>query len=286
MPTPNGHASMLQARPARLPWLKKYSKAFELGFQMALEYRVNFLISLISAAYPIFIQTFLWTAIYQNATEALVYGYTYRQMIAYTFLAGLVARIVRTGFEYDIMDDIKSGKYSKFLVQPLGYFPYRLCSYFGQKVPNLVMIFSILAIVLFGLNTFWGVALEAGRVLAFLLTMALAVALNFLIFYCISSIAFWIIEIGFLFEGIRIVTILLSGGIFPLEVFGPRFVQLTSFLPFKYTVSYPINVLNGQLSPAEMIQGMLIQCAWIVICLVLAEGLWRVGGKRYVAVGG
>ena len=72
-------------------WVKKYTKAFELGFQTALEYRVNFLISLISAAYPIFIQTFLWTAIYNASTEDVVYGYTYRQMIAYTFLAGLVA---------------------------------------------------------------------------------------------------------------------------------------------------------------------------------------------------
>ena len=49
-------------------------------------------------------------------------------MIAYTFLAGLVARIVRTGFEYEIMDDIKNGKYSRFLVQPLGYFGYRLAA--------------------------------------------------------------------------------------------------------------------------------------------------------------
>ena len=118
------------------PWLHKYFKAFELGFQTALEYRINFLISLISAAYPIFIQTFLWTAIYNNSTGDLVYGYTYRQMIAYTFLAGLVTRIVRTGFEYEIMDDVKSGKFSSFLVQPLGYFPYRLCSYFGRKCPT------------------------------------------------------------------------------------------------------------------------------------------------------
>ncbi len=57
--------------------------------------------------------------------------------------------------------------------------------------------------------------------------------------------SFWIVEVGFLFEGIRIVTILLSGGIFPLEVFGERFVQVMNLLPFKYTVSYPINVLNG-----------------------------------------
>lgn len=120
----------------KLRWVQKYAKAFELGFETALEYRINFLILLISAAYPIIIQTFLWTAIFQNSGETVVYGFTYRQMIAYTFLAGLVARIVRTGFEYEIMDDVKTGKFSKFLVQPLGYFPYRICSYFGQKLPG------------------------------------------------------------------------------------------------------------------------------------------------------
>jgi ABC-2 type transport system permease protein len=266
--------------------LHKYSKAFEMGFQIALEYRVNFLISLISAAYPIIIQSFLWTAIYNASTEAVVYGYSYRQMIAYTFLAGLIARIVRTGFEYEIMDDVKNGKYSKFLVQPIGYFGFRLCSYFGQKLPSLAMILAILAVVLVGLNAFWGVSIELVRILLFLVVLSLAVALNFLIFYCISAVAFWIIEIGFLFEGIRIVIILLSGGIFPLEVFGERFVQIMKLLPFKYTVSYPINVLNGKITLAETAEGMLIQLLWIGACYLLAGYLWRVGGKRYVAVGG
>ena len=111
-----------------MPWLRKYTKAFELGFQTAHEYRGNFLLSLLSAAYPIVIQVFMWTAIYGSSGDAVIYGYNYRQMLTYTFLAGLVARIVRTGFEYDIMEDIKNGKFSLFLVQPLGYFPYRLCS--------------------------------------------------------------------------------------------------------------------------------------------------------------
>jgi ABC-2 type transport system permease protein len=277
---------LFEPRAARVPWLHKYTRAFEMGFQLALEYRLNFVISLISAAYPIFIQTFLWTAIYASSSQAVVYGYTYRQMIAYTFLAGLITRIVRTGFEYDIMDDIKNGKYSRFLVQPLGYFPYRLCSYFGQKVPNLTIILAILVVVLIGLNTFWGVSIELVRVLAFLLALALAVALNFLIFYCISSVAFWIVEIGFLFEGIRIVIILLSGGIFPLEVFGQRFLQIVNLLPFKYTVSYPINVLNGGVSGVQIWEGMGLQVLWIGICWGIANLLWRVGQKRYVAVGG
>lgn len=269
-----------------LPWLEKYAKAFELGFQAELEYRANFLLSLVSAAYPVFIQYFLWTAVYINSPGGVVYGYTYQQMLAYTFLAGLVTRIVRTGFEYEIMDDVKSGKFSKFLVQPLGYFPYRVASYFGGKVPNLTIIFAILAVVLIGLNAFWGITVELPRVLLFLLAIFLAVVLNFLIFYGISAIAFWLVEIGFLFEGIRIVFILLSGGIFPLEVFGPGFVRVMDFLPFKYTINYPIKVINGTLAINQVWEGLLVQLVWIALTYIFANLLWRVGGKRYVAVGG
>ena len=270
----------------KVRWLEKYVKTFELGFQTALEYRVNFAISLISAAYPIIVQSFLWTAIYLNASGSTVYGFTYRQIIAYTFLAGLVARIVRTGFEYEIMDDVKNGRYSKFLVQPVGYFPYRLASFFGAKLPNLAMIGGILIIVLVGLNAFWGVSIELARLLIFPLTLALAMTLNFMIFYCISAVAFWLVEIGFLFEGVRIVIILLSGGIFPLEVFGSRFVQIMGLLPFKYTISYPITVLNGRAALSGVPAGMLIQCVWIGACLLLSRALWRTGSKKYVAVGG
>ena len=271
---------------SRFPWTEKYYKAFELGFQTAMEYRLNFLISLISAAYPIFIQSYLWTAIFSASADQVVYGFTYRQMIAYTFLAGLVARLVRTGFEYEIMDDIKSGKYSKFLVQPLGYFPFRLCSFYGNKLPGQAMILAILVVVLVALNVFWGIHTELIRILAFIVTLALAATLNFLIFYSFSAMGFWIVETGFLFEGIRIVTILLSGGIFPLEVFGNTFVRVMNFLPFKYTVNYPINVLNGTISGGQTLQGLLIQCVWIAIVFGIATQLWRIGGKRYVAVGG
>jgi ABC-2 type transport system permease protein len=269
-----------------MQWLKKYSKAFELGFQTALEYRLNFALSLVSAAYPIFIQTFLWTAIFKASAQQVVYGYTYRQMIAYTFLAGLVARIVRTGFEYEIMDDVKTGKFSRFLVQPLGYFQYRLCAFFGNKLPGLSMILGILVFVLAGLSIFWGVSIEFLHVLIFLVTIALAVTLNFLLFYCISAISFWIVEVGFLFEGIRIVTILLSGGIFPLEVFGARFLQVVNLLPFEYTVSFPINVLNGKTAAAGIATGILVQCLWIILFLGVSNLLWRVGSRRFVAVGG
>jgi ABC-2 type transport system permease protein len=63
-------------------------------------------------------------------------------------------------------------------------------------------------------------------------------------------------------------------------------MQVTSLLPFKYTVNYPINVLNGTISTTGALQGLLMQVLWIGACLLLSNMLWRVGGRRYVAVGG
>ncbi len=99
--------------------------------------------------------------------------------------------------------------------------------------------------------------------------------------------SFWIVEIGFLFEGIRIVTILLSGGIFPLEVFGERSVQVSNLLPFKYTVNLPDPRAEWQDRPGR-------DRAWACWCSAcgssaaccLSNLLWRQGSRRYVAVGG
>ena len=148
------------------------------------------------------------------------------------------------------------------------------------------MILGMLVVVLAGLSIFCGVSIQFANILIFLVTIVLAIALNFLLFYSISAISFWIVEVGFLFEGIRIITILLSGGIFPLEVFGERFMQVVNLLPFKYTVSFPINVLNGKTDPADIVVGILVQCLWIIIFLAVSNLLWRVGSRRFVAVGG
>ena len=217
-----------------------------------------------------------------------MYGYTYRQMIAYTFMAGLITRIVRTGFEYEIMDDVKSGKYSKFMVQPVGYFPYRLASFFGNKLPGLVD----------DPGHPGRAPGRSQRVLGPHLPVSLASWPSWSpcswrscstssSFTASAPSSFWIVEVGFLFEGIRIVTVLLSGGIFPLEVFGERFVQVMNLLPFKYTVNYPINVLNGKVTAGRDSPGpgASSACGSGLACL-LANLLWRVGSRRYVAVGG
>lgn len=266
--------------------MQKYRQAFLLGIQNAMEYRANFLLSMVSALFPIFIQFFLWTSIYGGDTALVINGYSYFQIIAYTIMASVVSRLIRTGFEYDINDDIKNGGLNKYLVKPVDYFTYRLSCFIGQKLIQtllmLLLIVGSLILLAIGLHS----PLTAQSITLFFVSLFLAFVLNFMIFFAVSTIGFWLFEIGFLFEAIRIVIIMLSGGIFPLDIFGKQAVLILNFLPFKYTINFPVEVLNGRLSANSSYLGIGLQILWIFVFTLIAKLLWAAGNKRYVAVGG
>lgn len=270
----------------RLERLFKYFKSFELGMQSAMEYRADFLMSLLSGSFAIIIQCFLWTAVYGSGGASNYYGYTYGQMMTYTIMAGIVTKLVSTGFEYEIADDIKNGGLNKFIVQPMNYFIYRISCFFGRKSLQLVFIMALTAVVLFIFNSFFKLDTSLTRLLLFLPPIFAALVLNFFIFLCVSTLAFWLTEIWAAFMGVNLVINILSGGIFPLEIFGSGARQVFDLLPFKYTIYYPISILNGRILPEEVLHGLLVQGVWIVLLFLFSKLLWRMGMKKYVAVGG
>ena len=98
--------------------------------------------------------------------------------------------------------------------------------------------------------------------------------------------AFWLSEIGFLFEAVRIVIVVLSGGIFPLEVFGDTVCGVLKLLPFTYAVGFPVDVLVGATTGVSVLTGLLCQWVWIGLMTLLSRFLWNLGAKKYLAAGG
>ena len=241
---------------------------------------------MVSALFPIYIQSFLWNSIYQGNLKAVINGYTYQQIIVYTIMANVVSRLIRTGFEYEVADDIKNGGLNKFIIKPIDYSIYKFCCFIGQKLINIAMM----GLVIFGLLVFlvlnFGAVFQAAQIVLFFLSLLLALILNLTFFFTISISAFWLLEIGFLFEAARIVIIFLSGGVFPLDIFGKKVAWLSNFLPFKYTINFPVEILSGRLTLNNGFEGILLQIIWILVFIVIAKLLWLAGTKRYVAVGG
>lgn len=263
--------------------VEKYIASFVTGLKAAVEYRANFLLSLVAVTSPIVIQTVLWLALYDPGD--VLFGYTFEQMVAYTVLAQLVSRLVRTGFEYQINDDIRTGGLDRYLVKPLGYAGYRLAVFLGDKSLQSLLMALILASACGVLGATVGFGVEPAALAAFLVSLLVAFGLNFLLFWCVGMTGFWLTESGFLIEAMRIVIITLSGGIFPLSVFGPVGESWLEALPFRFTIQVPVDLLTGRLVPGALGSELVGALGWLVVLSALGAVLWHRGLRRFAAVG-
>jgi len=266
--------------------LIKYGAVFSQGIQGAMEYRADFLFGLLNGCFAVFIQFFLWTAIYSGSQENYLYGYSYPQMIVYIIMAGVILRIVSTDFQYDVAFDIKEGTLNRFLTQPISYFPYRVFDFMGRKAFQLVIIIAVSAGVLLLTHFIFKAEFLLFDILIALLVMPMALLLNCILFYCIAMTAFWLTEVWGIFDGMGVISTILSGGIFPLSVFGENAQLIFKFLPFQYVIYFPLKIICGKAQRDEILFGIAAQIVWILLLYALAKLLWRAGMKKYIAAGG
>lgn len=265
--------------------MKTYRCVFLMGVEKALEYRVSFLLSMLSAAFPIIVQVTMWNYLYTHSDAAAVFGYGHGQILMYTLLATLVSQMVGAGVEWEINGDIKNGGLNKYLVRPVDYRWYCFFGFLGQKVPRFAVVGPVAAVII-ALGMWQGLPLSPGRVLVFAVSLVLAVVLNFHIFFCIGLLAYWLTDVDKLFGTVSIVITVISGGIFPLDIFGGTVEFLVNLLPFGYTTQFPVNIINGRFGWGRVGAGMAVQCAWILAFVCLGGQLWKRGSRRYMAVGG
>jgi ABC-2 type transport system permease protein len=266
--------------------IAKYVACTGIGIQDALEYRANFFLSMISVLFPIFVQLFLWINLFTGNTGDSMFGYTFPQMLSYVLYANIISRLIRTGFEYEINRDIKDGTLSVFIVKPASYFFYRLSFFTGKKLFQTASILILLAGVMIFLFFSYGLAATPAHIGLFVVSLILSFLLNFAIFFAVGMLCFWFQEIGFLFEAVRVVIIVFSGGVFPLDVFGEFWKGILSYMPFAYTVYFPTDILSGRLPINEALMGILIEALWVVAISFIATRLFSIGLKRFSATGG
>jgi ABC-2 type transport system permease protein len=265
--------------------LAKYGRSFGIGLRNSLAYRINFAFSILATVSPVVIQVALWTSIYGPSSADLLFGFTYPQMIAYTVVANLVSRLVRTGFEYEMNADIRTGGLDRFLVKPIGYFGFRMSVFLGGKAAQAGLAGIVLAAAVAAMAAVLGFPVTGAAVAAFVASILVAFTLNFLIFWCVGCAGFWLTEIGFLFEAVRIVIITASGGIFPLSVFGVAGERVLDLLPFRFTIQFPTEILCGRISLHDASGQFALAAVWIVALALVGRLVWIRGVRRFAAVG-
>jgi len=115
--------------------------------------------------------------------------------------------------------------------------------------------------------------------------MILGFFISYLLSAAITSLAFWTTRVYSIHEFYFALILLFSGQFVPLTLM-PKLVQdIAQYLPFQLFIYFPIQVILGKLSPAQITQGYIMAGVWLVLALVLFNWIWRNGVKRYSAVG-
>jgi len=266
--------------------IKKYACAYAIEMQAAMEYRMDFLVGLLSGSFAVIVQFYLWTAIYAGSAETELYGYNYGQMAAYVIMAGIMAKITYTGFEEEIMIDIMEGNLNRFFVQPIGHMPYIISRFFGKKTVQMSMLIIISAGLMWVLSVTTGARFEIKNIALALLVSPLCMLINCILFYCISAVNFWLTWAWGIYDGVRVISVILGGGMFPLDVFGDKMMYVLNFLPFAYVIYFPLKIVTGGVLGRDILYGVTVQIIWILILLLLSKIFWRAGMKKYIAARG
>jgi len=102
----------------------------------------------------------------------------------------------------------------------------------------------------------------------------------------IGALAFWVESSGALFEVWLGLFGVFSGYLVPLELF-PRWLEVTArFLPFRYMLAFPVEMVIGLTPRAAALHELAIQWAFVGALAVGARLVWRAGLRRFSAYGG
>jgi ABC-2 type transport system permease protein len=266
--------------------MEAYKQVFRLGLMKAFQYRANFYFGLTSIFFPLFIQIFLWKGMYASAAGGVLYGYTFPQMIMYACFACLLAKIISPAFAYEINEDIKNGGLAKYIVRPVNYKLYRFFEFLGEKTSLILCSIFLLLIIYIAGGYIVYHTINMLRFFIFLPVVCLALVLNFSIFYAVSGLGFWMRESSGVLFIISLIGNIISGGIFPLDIFPHTMQIIFRILPFSYTNYFSVSILCGTAQPVQILNGIALQLAWIAACWGLGELIWKAGMKNYSAVGG
>ena len=126
-----------------------------------------------------------------------------------------------------------------------------------------------------------GAALRAARV-----GVAGAFGVTFLANIFIGTLSFYMQSSLKLMEVWWTLFFVFSGYLFPLTLLPPWAQTWVSWLPFRYQLGLPVELLNSMHSLPESLKLLAIQWGWVGVLSLVCVVFWRGGLRRFEAFGG
>ncbi len=264
--------------------VRRIARAFptllRIGFAESVAYRAEFVVWMLTTTMPL-VMLALWTAVARDGPFGRFHS---ADFVAY-YLAALIVRTLTSSWVvWEMNQDIRMGTLSLRLLRPVHPFIAYGASHLAA-IPLRGAVALPIAIILLiaaggGHVTRDPVVLALLPVVllsAWTITFIAGCALGSLGMLIERSIAVWEIWMG-LFA-------VMSGYLVPLELMPGWLSSLADWLPFRYTLGFPVEAIIGMAGRAEVLRGLLAQWGMIAALAALTAVIWRAGLRRFEAYG-
>jgi ABC-2 type transport system permease protein len=214
-------------------------------------------------------------------------GFGAREYILYFLSVLLVERLTRSWDVWELDTEIREGTFSAKLLRPFHPIHWSVTQNIVYKTFfALLMIPAWCALAMF--MPVFRPPLDAATLGLFGLAIVGSSVVRFLLGYMFGLLAFWTNRAISLYMIYEVAHLLLSGRIAPLAMFPDSVWEWSLWLPFYVTVGFPVELLSGRLAgQTEWIWlGFAGQVLWIGVLALGLRWQWRLGLKKYGAVGG
>ena len=260
--------------------VKAYPQMLKTGFASAVAYRAEFLIWMFSTNMPL-VMLAIWAA---AARSGPVGGYSQTGFAAYYLCALLVRLMTGAWVVWELTMEIRSGTFALRLLRPMN----PLIQFSAENLAAIpmrgIVAFPVVAILLWAARS----ELTHDWFIWLLVCASLMGAwlLYFLVQAIIGTLALRFESASSLFEAWLGVSNILSGYLIPLDLFPSAVRGVSLVLPFRFQLSYPVELMLGRWSRGEALELLAAQWAYVLIFFIATRVAWRWGLRHYAAYGG
>jgi ABC-2 type transport system permease protein len=208
--------------------------------------------------------------------------------LLYYLMVPLILNITDSRTIFRFTQAIRDGSLSRDLLKP---YPAAAMFIIETIAGNAVQLIYLLPLTMTGF-IIWRDSLpqlnfSLSAAALFFAALIAGALLRMLIAGTISLLGFWI-------ENVTTLNLVINGGIWallggmivPVATFPPGIRTIAGYLPYRYMLSFPIEVLSGRLSALELKTGFYVAIFWTFFFLLLSRLIWKIGLKSYTAYGG
>jgi ABC-2 type transport system permease protein len=269
----------MRSAPSRT--LRALPTLLRIGVAETVAYRAEFLVWILTTTQPL-IMLGLWTSV---AREAPFASYSSANFVAY-FLACLIVRqLTGNWVAWQMSEEVRSGAMAMRLLRPLHPF-FAYAASHAAAIPFRSFIALPVAFVLLASSGASVLSTDPVQLVLLVPSILLAWLITFALMFAIGALAFFLTQTMAIANLYFALFSLFSGYMMPINLLPPWIAALARWLPFRFMLSAPVELMTQSLDRAHLVRLLGGQLAWTAILLAIALALWRAGVKRFEAVGG